>query len=203
MPVSSRKLYQYKVEKVLESGRLQQHSRLTITDKHVGAIHYASNDFCLYLAITSRDFSQKVVFDCLEEMQDYFEDNYGDELEVGEPRCLQGKAKETLADIRNKYSGKAGGKNGKMKDVRVQVEEVKGAMQKNIENVLHNQDNLVDLLNKSNQMRDETVKFQKASETVKRKYYWESKKVTIAIIIVCIALIAVIVLPIVLGERKK
>lgn len=42
-------LFDDKLAKVLTSGRVEEHSRLTITDKDVGSIHYDSDPACLYL----------------------------------------------------------------------------------------------------------------------------------------------------------
>jgi hypothetical protein len=38
-----------KLARVLASGRVEEHGRLTITDKDVGNIHYDSDPACLYL----------------------------------------------------------------------------------------------------------------------------------------------------------
>lgn len=38
-----------KVDKVLNSGRLEQHARLTITDKDVGTIHYEIDSALLFM----------------------------------------------------------------------------------------------------------------------------------------------------------
>lgn len=39
-----------KLAKVLRSGRVEEHRRLTITDNEVGTIHYDSDKACLYLS---------------------------------------------------------------------------------------------------------------------------------------------------------
>lgn len=44
-------LMEEKVRVVLSSGRMSQHSRLTITDKDCGSIHYDSDAACLYVGM--------------------------------------------------------------------------------------------------------------------------------------------------------
>lgn len=44
-----RSLFENKLGRVLSSGRVEEHGRLTITDKDVGSIHYDSDPACLYL----------------------------------------------------------------------------------------------------------------------------------------------------------
>lgn len=42
-------LFEDKLSRVLASGRIEEHGRLTITDNDVGSIHYDSDPSCLYL----------------------------------------------------------------------------------------------------------------------------------------------------------
>lgn len=191
----SRSLFEEKLEKVLGSGRVEQHGRLTITDKDVGSIHYTSDPVCLYFVITCREYPQRSAFEFLRDLKLQFEEEFGDDIGRGRGGSLSRSSRRMLEGLVKKYSDL---KNvSRTEAVAVQVEEVKGAMQKNIQSVLKNQENLETLLDKTNAMKNEASTFQRTSERVKKKYFWENKKLMVVIIILLVILIAAIAIPII------
>ena len=129
-----RTLYSQKLAKVLSSGRVEEHRRLTITDSDVGSIHYDSDAICLYVVITSTSYPQRTAFQMLYEVQTKFENEFGSRFSLAKEGELNKPAKSLLQECVNKYEHIE--KVDRVAHVALQVDEVKGAMQNNINAVL-------------------------------------------------------------------
>jgi hypothetical protein len=188
-----------KLARVLSSGRVNEHGRLTITDKDVGSIHYDSDPACLYLAVTAKEYPQRLAFKLLSELRGEFEAAYGDEFNSARAGGLTKKTRAMFGAIAAKYED-AGGKD-KITSVSMQVDEVKGAMQNNINAVLKNQENLETLLESSSNMRTDASAFQRSAVQAKNRFWWQNIRLMIAIAVLLGVLVIVIVVPIVAKGR--
>merc|ERR1712139_444172 len=72
--------YEAVATKVFKSDRIQEYSRLTITDKEAGAVHYDTDKDCMYLVITAPDYPQRTVFKFLEQVQADFKKSFGPQV---------------------------------------------------------------------------------------------------------------------------
>jgi len=100
-------------------------------------------------------------------------------------------------------SGTPSAKRDKAKEVMAQVEEVKGIMHNNIENLVRNVDNLEVLHDKTETMRDTSNQFKKGTGTLKRKMWWRNMKLNLIIALVVIIIIAIIIIAVVIPLTKK
>lgn len=184
-----------KLARVLSSGRMNEHGRLTITDKDVGSIHYDTDPACLYMAITAKEYPQRLAFKLLSELRTEFEESLGNEFNSAKASGLNKKTKQMFSDLAGKYEN--GGGNDKIQSVSLQVEEVKGAMQANINHVLKNHENLETLLASSSNMRDDANSFQRTAVQAKNRFWWQNVKLMIAIGVALGILVIVIAVPII------
>lgn len=190
------KLFDDKLDKVLRSGRIGQHTRLTITDRDVGSIHYDSDPTCLYLAICARDYSQRTAFRLLGELRAEFDARYSkDDIADAKYGGLSRSCRDTMKTVVAKYERLES--VDKVAAVSVQVEEVKGVMQNNIESVLRNQENIETLLDQTDTMKNEATGFQRSANRAKDKMWWKNVKLQIVIIILVLVLVGGIIAAIV------
>lgn len=183
-----------KLARVLASGRVDEHGRLTITDKDVGSIHYDSDPACLYLAVTAAEYPQRLAFKMLSDVRARFEAGFGNEFNSARAGGLTKKTRAMFAELAARYED-AGG-DDKLASVAMQVEEVKGAMQNNISAVLKNQDNLETLLESSSNMRTDASAFQRSAVSAKNRFWWQNTKLMLAICVGLVVLVAAIAGPI-------
>lgn len=185
------KLLAEKHEKVLRSGRIGEHTRLTITDREVGSIHYDSDPVCLYLVICSREYQQRTAFKLLGEVRREFEDKFSEQVSSARHSELSRAARDMLSGVCERYNVVEN--VDKVAAVKVQVEEVKGVMQGNIESVLRNQENIETLLDESDAMKNEATGFQRSANRAKDKMWWKNAKMQMAILALVIVLIILII----------
>lgn len=190
-----------KLDRVLSSGRMNEYGRLTITDQDVGSIHYDSDPACLYMVITAKDYPQRLAFKMLGDIRTSFENSHADDFNKAKAHGLDKKTKSMFNDIAAKYEN--AGVNDKIASVSLQVDEVKGAMQNNINTVLKNQDNLENLLESSGNMRNDANSFQRSAVQAKNRFWYQNVKLMVAIVVGLIVLGLVIALPIVKRSQTE
>jgi Synaptobrevin/Regulated-SNARE-like domain len=184
-----------KLEKVLRSGRVGEHTRLTITDREVGSIHYDSDPHCLYLVVCSKDYQQRMAFKFLAEVRREFESQFGDQVAAARHSSLSRPSKPILKDLCMAFNSPEN--VDKIASVSLQVDAVKGQMNQNIQQVLRNTENVETLLTQTDDMRNEANTFNRSAGAVKNKMWYQNLKMQILIAVLVIILVAVIVVPIV------
>lgn len=187
------KLFDEKLEKVLRSERIGEHTRLTIADREVGSIHYDSDPVCLYLVVCAREYQQRNAFKFLAEVRREFDNQFGDSVQTARHSSLSRPARELFRNLCEKYNSAQN--IDKVSAVNLQVEEVKGVMQNNIQSVLRNQENIETLLDQSDTMKNEATGFQRSANRAKDKMWWKNVKLQIVIVV----LIIIIILAIIIG----
>lgn len=189
------KLMDDKLDKVLRSNRTSQHHRLTITDREVGAIHFDSDPVCLYFTICAREYQQRTAFKLLGELRREFDARFGNDVHNARHSALSKPARDMFKGLCEKYNSV--GNVDKVAAVSLQVEEVKGVMQNNIQSVLRNQENIETLLDQTDTMKNEATGFQRSANRAKEKMWWKNVKLQIVIVILVLIIIAAIVIAIV------
>lgn len=189
-----------KLSRVLEGGRVDQHDRLTIADKDVGSIHYEADPALLYLVITAQSYPQRTAFKLLSEAKTAFESEFKDELAKGKGSVLSKVGQPFLQRMMDKYEDVS--KADKLASVSVQVDQVKGIMQSNIQAALKNQENLETLLDSSDAMRNEASTFNRSTRAVKERMRWKNLKLGILVFVLLLAAILIIVIPVVVKREK-
>lgn len=190
-----------KLEKVLRSGRVGEHNRLTITDRDVGSIHYDSDPACLYLVVCAKDYHQRMAFKFLGEVRHEFEAQFADEAMSSKRSGLSRPARGMLKGICAQFNSPEG--VDKVAAVSLQVEAVKGQMNDNIQSVMRNTENVETLLGQTDDLRNEANTFNRTAGAVKKKMWWSNLKWQIVVLIGVILLICVIVLPIIFKKGDK
>eukprot|EP00294_Goniomonas_avonlea_P006823 CAMPEP_0114558016 /NCGR_PEP_ID=MMETSP0114-20121206/10145_1 /TAXON_ID=31324 /ORGANISM="Goniomonas sp, Strain m" /LENGTH=230 /DNA_ID=CAMNT_0001743355 /DNA_START=16 /DNA_END=708 /DNA_ORIENTATION=+ len=183
--------YQAVCNKVLGSDRVAEYSRLTITDKEVGTVHYDSDPDCIYLVITSNEYPQRTVFKFLDEVKREFSGQHKLGLSTATENSLSKNVRRWLVGLCSKYDNLEA--IDKVRGVQAQVDEVKVVMQDNVQKMLENHEKLEDLDDKANQMVNEASHFKKQSTQLKNRMWWQNCKLWVILIIIVIVVLAIIV----------
>lgn len=187
----SHRLLEDKRERVLHSGRVEEHRRLTITDKDVGTVHFDSDRSCVYLIICSREYDQRVAFKFLEELKRDFLSRFSGDIDSARHSSLSRSANEAFQSLCQRYNNVEN--VDKVASVAMQVDEVKGVMQDNIQSVLRNQENIETLLDQTDTMKNEATGFQRSANRAKEKMWWKNVKLQIVIIVIVIVIIGAVI----------
>lgn len=190
-----------KLERVLGSGRVSEHTRLTITDREVGSIHYDTDPVCLYLVVCEPDYVQRTAFKLLGELRSTFSDKFGMDVSSARHMSLSRASRDTLRNLCLKYNDLAG--VDKVAAVSVQVDAVKGVMQNNINSVLRNTENIETLLDQTNAMKTEASGFQRTAGRVKQKMWWQNFKLQLLIGGLLVLLVVVILASVFANKNKS
>ena len=98
------------LHKVLKSSKtVADNPRLTITDREVGTVHYDTDKYAIYVAITAFDYPQRTAFKCLSELKSRFRSgtDFGEALHKSAEGGLTKPARQTLADLCLTYADPA------------------------------------------------------------------------------------------------
>lgn len=117
-------------------------------------------------------------------------------LMVNDKGELNASGKQLLKGYVDKYQDLKG--VSKIADVQGDVDEIKLEMQDNIRKMVKNVDDVNELGNKSNKIKDNAALFKNNATELKRTTWWQNCKLTIIIVVLVIGVTLAIVLPIVL-----
>ncbi|CDF38102.1 VAMP7b [Chondrus crispus] len=188
------------LSRVLVSGRIDEHDRLTIADKDVGNIHYSADPALVYLVITATNYPQRTAFKLLSEARAEFEQEFKTELAGGKNDGVAKVAKPFLKRMMDRYEDVA--REDKISSVALQVDQVKGLMQTNIQAALKNQENLETLLDSSDTMRNEASTFNRSTKDAKERMRWKSLKMNIFIFVLVLTLALLVLIPLFMKKRE-
>ncbi|XP_032433529.1 vesicle-associated membrane protein 8-like [Xiphophorus hellerii] len=93
--------------------------------------------------------------------------------------------------------GKGDGQQMKDKtsDLSRQIDEVKEIMKKNLEDLLRREENLDNLMEVSEYLKDRAYNFRRTTEKVSRSYWWKNvKRMAAVVVIVLIVVVAIVLL---------
>ncbi|GAB1597788.1 vesicle-associated membrane protein 711-like [Argonauta hians] len=98
----------------------------------------------------------------------------------------------TLEREMEKFS-KPGAGSG-ISHLQSQVNEVKGILTENIEKVLERGDRLDDLMDKTYELEEQSIRFHKTSGRIAKKFWWKNTKATLMMVCGVIVLLAIIII---------
>lgn len=151
--------------------------------------HYISEKKIIYLCITDDDFERSKAFLYLNEIRRRFETQYGDRAQTALPYAMNSDFSRTLAAQMRHFSAE----RDNISQVEAQVDELKGIMVKNIDNLASRGERLELLVDKTEDLESHSVSFRTTSRNLARSMWWKNVKITIIIVVVIIVLLYIIV----------
>ncbi|KAF6001528.1 hypothetical protein CCYA_CCYA13G3512 [Cyanidiococcus yangmingshanensis] len=190
--------------RILQSKKIAEHKRLTIEEKQLGMIHYDNDGTCMYVVFSRASYPQRLAFQFLSELRAEFLRTVGNRAEdvaTASENGLTKLCRPLMSELCTLYDKPSG--LDKMSRIRMQVEEVKGHMQNNIQEVMKNTDDLEQLQTQSEGLRGEASAFHRSAGTVERKYWWKNARMICVIAVIVILIIVAIIVPIVLTRNNS
>ncbi|XP_007572928.1 vesicle-associated membrane protein 8-like isoform X1 [Poecilia latipinna] len=82
----------------------------------------------------------------------------------------------------------------KTSELSDQIDEVKEIMKKNLNQILHREENLEKLLEVSKYLEDKAYNFRRTTNEVSRSYWWKNVKLIVAVVVIVLIVVVVIIL---------
>jgi len=156
--------------------------------------HYICDDRIIYLCISDDDFERAKAFSFLTEIKRKFQMQYGVRAQTALPYAMNSEFSRVMATQMRMFSDARGGNSTeKVDQVQEQVDELKGIMVRNIDQIADRGERLELLVDKTEDLSANAVTFKKTSRNLARSLWWKNIKITIIIAVVVIVVIYFIV----------
>jgi hypothetical protein len=129
-----------KVLQVLTANATQTHPRLSVSDRDVGTIHYETNRYAMFIAVTVSSYPQRTVFQCIKDMRTRFEGAFEEALHKAARGGLSKATLPLMSELCTRYADPT--KVDKTLGVIEQVDDVKGIVGESIQHLLATHENL-------------------------------------------------------------
>ncbi|KAK4538542.1 hypothetical protein CDCA_CDCA18G4567 [Cyanidium caldarium] len=190
------------LQRVLHSKKVAEHRRLTIEERQLGLIHYENDGKLMYVVFARADYSQRLAFQFLHELRNEFVRTMGtrgEDVHATRENALTRDCRAMISELMALYDRPAA--VDKVARVRMQVDEVKGQMHDNVQQVMKNTDDLQQLQTQSEDLRGEASAFHRTAGVVERKYWWRNTRMILIIVAIVIAILAAIIIPIAITKH--
>eukprot|EP01096_Ripella_sp_DP13-Kostka_P003311 TRINITY_DN1482_c0_g1_i1.p1 TRINITY_DN1482_c0_g1~~TRINITY_DN1482_c0_g1_i1.p1 ORF type:complete len:218 (+),score=94.36 TRINITY_DN1482_c0_g1_i1:210-863(+) len=148
------------------------------------SFQYIVSDQTCYLSAATETFPQRICFSYLERIRAEYIKNF---MGKGKLKGLENLMASEMDFFSNNPEA------DKLRNVVNKVDEVKGIMHKNVEDLLQRGERIEYIEGKAQDLKDRTVTFQKQAERARCALCKQNMKVTICLIITAIVLLCVIV----------
>ncbi|KYR01141.1 vesicle-associated membrane protein 7 [Tieghemostelium lacteum] len=153
--------------------------------------HYISENDLAFLCLCHENFGTQLPFEFLMDIQGRFSRAYGNNIPYNAPQATFDPFGRVLEDRMKYYSNPQANKLNLVKD---QVAEVRNELTNAIEKTIHRGEVIEVIVDKTEKLQSESFQFKANSTKLKRKLWWENKKLAIGIGIVVFVLLGVIVI---------
>ena len=155
--------------------------------------HYISERRIIYLCITDDDFVRAKAFSFLADIKRRFEVQFGDRALTALPYSMNSDFSRTMALQMTHFNSNTADDPDKIQQVNDQVEELKGIMVRNIDQITSRGEQLELLIDKTEDLSANSVSFKKTSTGLARSMRWKNIKLTLVIVVIGIIVLYFIV----------
>ena len=175
-------------------------SKMTYQSGHY-LYHYISEAGVIFLCITDDDFDRASAFAFLETLKDRFVSQYGSRANTAVPFAMNTEFSPVMAAEMKKSNhaavdaiGTASasssiGDDAKVERLKGEVQQVKEIMVANIEQIVERGERLDLLVDRSENLSNESVTFKRTSTALQRKMWWQNAKMKVIMAVVVIVII--------------
>lgn len=167
--------------------------------------HYISDSGIIYLCIADDDFERSTAFVFLQEIKKRFETQYGQRAHTALAYAMNSEFGRVLAAQMRHYNMQSSDvitseeANNTVGKVQNQVDELKDIMVKNIDSIASRGEKLELLVDKTEDLSNNSVSFRKTSRNLARSMWWKNVKLTIIIVTIAVIVVILIIYFIVSG----
>ncbi|XP_069130481.1 vesicle-associated membrane protein 7-like [Argopecten irradians] len=153
--------------------------------------HYVCDDRIVYLCITDDDFERSKAFLFLNEIKRRFQAQYGVRAQTALPYAMNSEFSRIMASQMKFVTENQ--EPDQVEKVQGQVDELKGIMVRNIDQIADRGERLELLVDKTDELSANAVTFKKSSRTLARSMWFKNVKITIIIAVVVIVILYFII----------
>ncbi|XP_034947227.1 vesicle-associated membrane protein 7 [Chelonus insularis] len=153
--------------------------------------HYICEDRIIYLCITDDEFQRSRAFLFLNEIKRRFQATYGQGAHTALPYAMNTEFSRVLANEMKHYSESRD--IDTLSKVHGELDELKDIMVRNIDNVAMRGERLELLVNKTENLTNNSVTFRKTSRNLARSLFWKNIKLYVIMGAVLIVVVYFIV----------
>ncbi|CAK0754213.1 hypothetical protein CVIRNUC_002280 [Coccomyxa viridis] len=151
-----------------------------------------------YLVVADEGYGRQVPFAFLESIKNEFRDKYGEKARTAQAGSLDRAFGPRLKHHMD-YCMEHPEELSRVAGLQKKVDEVKNVMVDNIEQVLARGERIENLVDKTDNLRTQADRFHRTGVALRRKMWWQHKKMWLIIIIIILILVLVIFLSVCLG----
>ena len=123
-----------KISQVLMANAAQMHPRLSVSDRDIGTIHYETDRYAMFLAVTIHSYPQRTVFQCIKDLRSRFEGAFEDALHKAARGGLSKVTLLLMSELCTRYADPA--QVDKTLGVIEQVDDVKSIVGESIQHLV-------------------------------------------------------------------
>ncbi|OWF54864.1 vesicle-associated membrane protein 7-like [Mizuhopecten yessoensis] len=153
--------------------------------------HYICDDRIVYLCITDDDFERSKAFLFLNEVKRRFQAQYGVRAQTALPYAMNSEFSRVMASQMKFVTENQ--EQDHVEKVQGQVDELKGIMVRNIDQIADREERLELLVDKTDELSSNAVTFKKSSRTLARSMWFKNMKITIIIAVIVIVILYFII----------
>lgn len=176
-------------EQIISKVAMENH-KLTYTHGDY-LIHYNCENKIIYMCITDNQFERGRAFLFLADIKQRFIQTYGLQVATAIAYAMNSEFSKVLAQQMAFFSQSR--EVDKISKVHGQIGELKDIMIKNIDNLRDRGEKLELLVNKTENLSNNSVAFRKASRNLARQMFWKKVRVYVAVTVLIILIIYVII----------
>lgn len=178
------------VEQVL--GKISpENAKLTYSHESY-LFHYITEDKIIYLCITDDEFERSRAFAFLSEVKRRFTSTYGSRVHTALPFAMNSEFSRVL-EIQMKHFGDEKNTGTKMDAIQNDLDDLNRIMVKNIEQITNRGERLELLIDKTEDLAESSVTFQKSSRTLARSMFMKNLKLILLMIVIVLIILFFII----------
>lgn len=158
--------------------KVDRDGKLTYThEKYL--FHYIANDMITYLCITDEDFPRSKAFGFLNDIMERFQKQYGAAAKSALPYAMDSDFSKVLQSQVRYYVENPD--SGTITKVQSEIDDLKQIMVKNIDTLSQRGERLELLVDKAEDLTNQSTQFQRQSRELRRAMFWKNVKMYLVI----------------------
>ncbi|XP_063684151.1 vesicle-associated membrane protein 7-like [Bolinopsis microptera] len=158
--------------------KVDRDGKLTYThEKYL--FHYIASDMITYLCITDEDFPRSKAFSFLGDIMQRFERQYGTTAKTALPYAMDSDFNKVLQNQMRYYTNNP--ESGTISKVQNEIDDLKQIMVKNIDSLSERGERIELLVNKAEDLTNQSTQFQRQSRDLRRAMFWKNVKMYLLI----------------------
>uniref|UniRef100_A0A1I8Q9P8 Vesicle-associated membrane protein 7 n=1 Tax=Stomoxys calcitrans TaxID=35570 RepID=A0A1I8Q9P8_STOCA len=153
-------------------------------------IHYVCENKLIYMCITDSEFERARAFLFLSDIKQKFIHTYGLQVATAIAYAMNTEFSKVLAQQMTFFSQSL--EVDAISRVHGQIDELKDIVVKNIDNLRDRGEKLELLVNKTENLSNNSVAFRKASRNLARQMFWKSMRLYVVVVVIIIFVVYVI-----------